>query len=147
MNGAIRVRPAGVDDAAELARLNTEFNGVDDQPQAIAARLADPRRVETPLLAEIDGQVVGFAALRVTPCVFYAQPHAELTELFVRPAYRRRGVGRALLACAEEMARQSGAGELMLLTGLDNTEAQAFYRAQGFTDDDLGMLKQWGDGQ
>lgn len=138
----IVTRAAGPRDASELARLNAAFNGVHDPPEAIAARLADPQRVETPILAEVNGRAVGFAALRLVPCVFYAQPHAELTELFVEAPYRRQGVGRALVAHAERLARQGGARELVLLTGLDNANAQAFYCVQGYTGIDLGMSKE-----
>ena len=141
MNRQIVTHIATAQDAVDLARLNAAFNNVHDSPEAIAARLADPRRVETPILAEVDGQVVGFAALRLVPCVLYAQPHAELTELFVEAPYRRQGVGRALVAHAEQLAREDGADELVLLTDLDNADAQAFYRAQGYADTNLGMNK------
>jgi len=74
-------------------------------------------------------------------CVFYATPHAELTELFVEPGYRRRGVGRALVAHAERLARERGAEELGVLTGFTNLEGQAFYRVVGYTDRELAMGK------
>jgi len=51
MDGNVIVRPARVDDAYELARLNTAFNGSREAPEHLARRLADPRRVETPLVA------------------------------------------------------------------------------------------------
>jgi ribosomal protein S18 acetylase RimI-like enzyme len=73
--------------------------------------------------------------------VFYATPHAELTELFVEPGYRRRGVGRALVAHAERLAREREAEKLVVLTGFTNLEGQAFYRAVGYTDRELAMGK------
>lgn len=133
------IRIASAEDMDALARLNALFNGSSDSGEALAARLADPRRVETPIIAEVDGQVIGFTALRVVPCLFYSAPHAELTELFVEDAYRRRGIGKALIAYAVELAKQEGAKEMMVLTGLDNHEAQALYRTMGFEADDLDM--------
>jgi len=143
MAGEVITHVATSDDAQELARLNRAFNGVDEPPERLAVRLCDPQRVETPLLAEVDGRVVGFASLRVVPCVFYATPHAELTELFVEPGYRRRGIGRALVAHAERLAQERGAEELGVLTGFTNLEGQAFYRAVGYTDRELAMSKTW----
>jgi len=143
MDGNVIVRPATVDDAYELARLNAAFNGSREAPEHVARRLADPRCVETPLVAEIDQRVVGFASLRLVPCVFYAEPRAELTELFVEVAHRRRGIGRALVAYAERLAVEGGAKELFVLTGFENQAAQALYRAMGYRDYDLAMCKEF----
>jgi ribosomal protein S18 acetylase RimI-like enzyme len=126
------IRTATPSDAADLARMNAAFNGVFDSAAQIAARLAACAEIETAILAEVDGQIGGFACLRVVPCVLYAEPYAELTELYVEPACRRRGVGRALLAHAEQLARARGASELLIMTGTGNAAAQALYRAAGY---------------
>lgn len=137
----VKTRLAQISDAVELARLNRLFNGVDDSGEQIRTRLADPRRVETPLIAEVEGRVVGFAAVRVVPTIFYAAPHAELTELFVEEAFRRQGVARALVAAAEALAREEGADEMVILTDTDNEAAQSLYLEMGFTHRELAMLK------
>lgn len=136
-----RTRPADAADAHALARMNADFNGSSDPPEAIAERLARFGGVETPIVAEIDGEVAGFACLRVVPCVLYAEPHAELTELYVEPMHRRRGVGRALMAHAERLATERGATRVMLLVDPTNLGAQAFYRAAGYAPDDLSLWK------
>lgn len=141
MTAIVQTRIPTPDDAPALARLNAAFNETSDSPEQIAARLRDPRRVETPILAEIDGLAVGFAALRVVPSVFYAEPYAELTELYVEAAYRRRGVARALVVHAEQLAQAAGATQVYLLTGIDNEEAQQFYGAVGYEDYALAMNK------
>ena len=133
------VRITSADDAPELARLNHEFNGVDEPYQQLALRLADPRRVDQALLTEVDGRAVGFAGLRVVPCVFYKEPYAELTELYVQLDHRRRGVGRMLAEKALELARQAGAGHMLMLVGRDNQTAGLFYKSLGFIDDDAAM--------
>lgn len=137
----VKTRLAQISDAVELARLNRLFNGVEDSGEQIKLRLADPRRVETPLIAEIEGRVVGFAAVRVVPTIFYAAPHAELTELFVEETFRRQGVARALVAAAEALAREGGADEMVILTDTDNEGAQALYMEMGFTQRELALLK------
>lgn len=138
---AIATRVATADDAEALTRLNHDFNGGSSPPQHLAERMRNPQRVETPILAEIDGVAVGFAALRIVPCVFYASPHAELTELYVDPAYRRRGAGQALITHAEQLARAGGATTLLVLTDFYNDEAQMLYRRTGFVNHDLAMEK------
>lgn len=135
------VRVATQEDLAELARLNHQFNDVDTTAAQIAARLADPRCVEIPIMAEVDHQIVGFAGLRVVPLVFYAGAHAELTELFVEESYRRRGVGRALIEFAERLAASQGADEVIIHTGEENEIAQEFYAAMGYAPWEIMMGK------
>lgn len=142
MREKITTRVATPADAAVLARMNETFNGVVEPPAVLADRLADPDCVETPLLAEIDGQVVGLAALRVVPCVFYETPHAELTELYVEPAFRRGGVGQVLIAQAEQLARERGARMLLVLTDFYNGPALALYHRTGFVNHDLALQKE-----
>ena len=129
---SIIIRPATDADAGALARMNQAFNGVTDAPAQIAARLAACAGIETPILAELGDAICGFACVRLVPCVLYAEPYAELTELYVEPEFRRRGVGRALIAYAERLAHARGAGDLIIMTGLDNAPAQALYRAMGY---------------
>jgi len=126
------IRTAIPADATDLARMNAAFNGVSDSAAQIAARLVACADIETAILAELDGRVGGFACVRVVPCVLYAEPYAELTELYVEPAFRRRGLGRALIAYAEQLARARGASDLLIMTGVGNAAAQALYRAAGY---------------
>ena len=137
----MKLRLATPDDNRDLAHLNAEFNEVHVLPAQLSSRLANPHRVETPIVAEVDNCIVGFASLRLVPCLFYDTPHAELTELFVQEAYRRRGIGRALIAHAERLACEGGATELLVLTSFTNHEAQSLYHAMGYEDDDLAMSK------
>jgi ribosomal protein S18 acetylase RimI-like enzyme len=77
------------------------------------------------------------------PCVFYPEPYAELTELYVEPEYRRKGVGRALVSYAQVLTQEAGAQGLVVLTSLSNHAAQAFYRSVGYQGDDLAFTKDW----
>ena len=144
MTATIRTRIAESADAAGLAqlvRLNTLFNGASDSAEQIAARLRDPRRVETIILAETDDCIVGFAALRIVPCVFFSEPYAELTELYVDEDNRRHGVGRALVTDVEKLAREAGARQILILTDFYNNAAQSLYRAMGYAHYDIALTK------
>lgn len=141
MNAGIETRVATTEDAPALAQLHFTFNGVRVPPDVLARRLADPQCVEQALVAESDGRIVGFAALRVAPCVFYDHPHGELTELYVEEAYRQRGIGRALVRLAEQLAQASGVSELFVLTGDANIAARQLYAALGFEEGDIALSK------
>ena len=59
------------------------------------------------LLAELDGQVVGYAIYFFTYSTFLARPTLYLEDIFVLPERRGRGAGKALFrACAAEAVRQ-----------------------------------------
>jgi len=135
------VRPAKPSDAAEIAWLNRQFNGEDEPAENYTRRLADPRRVDTPILAEIDGRVIGIANLRLLPAVFYSEPYAELTELFVDESARRQGVGAALVSFGEQLAREGGAVQMLILTGFYNHTAQQLYRKLGYEHYDIALAK------
>ena len=140
---AFTVRAARAEDAPEIARLNLLFNGSDEPPERYASRLRNPGRVDTPLiaLAPGGGRAVGIANLRLLAQVFYPEPYAELTELFVEEGFRRQGVGRALVVLTEQLARQAGAEELLILTGAGNLPAQSFYHALGYQAEDIAFKK------
>lgn len=135
------IRVAALEDAPALAPLLEAFDGPPVSEAQTRSRLLAIRGIETVLLAEVEGRAVGFASLRLVPYLSDDLPHAELTELYVDPAFRRRGIGRALLERVEALAVKRGAAELVLLTGRNNHEAQAFYRALGFRDAALAMDK------
>ena len=78
-------------------------------------------------IAEDDGAVVGCVALQPLPAGV-----GEVKRMFVDPAWRGRGVGRALLERLIAEARERGHSELRLGTLPDMTEAQSLYRSLGF---------------
>jgi GNAT superfamily N-acetyltransferase len=129
---SLLIRQATPADAAAVARLNEDFNEVRTDVATMAARIAQCLLTERILLAEIDGLAVGFLSLWLFPVICAPDPYAEVAELFVEEAYRRRGVGRALLEEAIEIARSEGAAELKVVTGFRNTAAQQLYYAVGF---------------
>jgi GNAT superfamily N-acetyltransferase len=137
----LSIRPASASDAGELACLNGLFNGATLTPAEQAEHLRAAASTERALLAWVDGRAVGFTCLRFARLITNALPYAEVTELFVEEAFRRRGIARALLAEAEKLARSLGAPGVILFTGLKNETAQAFYRAVGYHDYAVTMRK------
>jgi len=86
----------------------------------------------TVLVAEQDGVVAGVASLWLRPRLNWVTLEAWVPDLFVDPAYRRLGLGRALLeACAAE-ARRKGCHRLSLDSGHQRAEAHLLYEDLGF---------------
>jgi GNAT superfamily N-acetyltransferase len=143
--GTITVREATPDDATELARMLDLFDHTGATPEQVARRMLACQSVLTTYLGELDGQPVGFACLRLVPHLQGDEPYAELTDIYVDAPFRRHGVARALIAQLESTARAAGASELVIITGFDNEDAQAAYRAVGYDNWALAMRKRFPD--
>ena len=137
----ITVREAKVQDVDVIAPLFDAYRQFYAQaPNAtlaaafIHARLSG--RESTILLASAaDGQVVGFCQLYASFCSVRAQAIGLLYDLFVSPAMRQAGIGRALMQAAEHYAQTAGWARLDLTTAMTNTPAQALYESQGWVRD------------
>ena len=94
------------------------------------------REAGTILVADIDGVIAGFVAVRAAvPSEELDQPpgtYALVSDLSVDANYRGRGTGRALLAAAERYAAEQGATELRIAVLTGNVVADALYRSAGF---------------
>jgi aminoglycoside 6'-N-acetyltransferase I len=126
-------REQDVDEVLELvAALGRPAVAADPRPQqaGVLAHLAHPDG--TIFVVDGDRELAGCASLWIRPRLCWTTPEAWLPDLYVRPAYRRRGVARALLdACAAEATRR-GCHELRLESGTSRVEAHALYEAYGF---------------
>ena len=94
-------------------------------------------------VSEEEGAVVGFVGVlaRVVPEPDEAQAYAYVSDLVVLPAYRRRGIGRALLERAEAYARGEGARVLRVGVLAKNEAAARLYRGLGFSDYTIQLNK------
>jgi ribosomal protein S18 acetylase RimI-like enzyme len=101
------------------------------------ADLAVTIRDGVALLAEEDGRAVGFLF-----CVLgdRGRRTAHVTDIYVRPDARRRGIGRALLAEVVEPARAARLDHVSLEVLLRNTEARRLYERLGFVPMDIFMV-------
>ena len=133
------VRAAGPADAPAVAELLIEFNGEGLPAEALARRMEEVRGLETAFLGEWEGEAAGVLVLRTTPTLSGADDWAEITEMYVRPQFRRRGIGRALMEAALDYGRQRGCREFHLLVDPSNKAGQAFYAELGFQVDSWEM--------
>jgi GNAT superfamily N-acetyltransferase len=100
------------------------------------------------LVAELDGQVVGFAYLE-----FEAMNYSGLLEnavwlhdIYIDESARGTGAGRELIKAAAEEAKSLGAGKLMLSVAAQNNAAKAFFEGFGFRTTMHEMMLDLGSG-
>jgi GNAT superfamily N-acetyltransferase len=130
------IRPATRADVPALLGLIRElarYERLEDQVEATEELLADGLFGERPaaeaLIAELDGEPVGYALWFTTFSTFVGKPGIWLEDVFVLPDHRRAGLGRALLARVAAVAVERGCGRLEW-SALDwNEPALAFYRS------------------
>jgi ribosomal protein S18 acetylase RimI-like enzyme len=132
------VRLAGADEARVFGKLLHAFNvefGEETPSEELIAERAGPliESGDVTVLFAGDGPG-GFAQLRFRPSLYTGALDAYLEELYVAPALRGQGLGRALLEASMEHARERGARHIDLNTSEDDVAARALYERMGFTN-------------
>lgn len=133
----MNVRPAEPRDADAVLALMEGLTrppvAADPEPQRDVFLAHLERSDAKVYVAELDGEVAGAVSLRFVPRLNWTTPQAWIPDLYVDPAFRRRGAARALLdACATE-ARSRGCHVLVLESGHHRAEAHELYESYGFT--------------
>ncbi|HEX9009910.1 MAG TPA: GNAT family N-acetyltransferase [Holophagaceae bacterium] len=134
MPDALTIRPARPGDADRLACLTGQL-GYPAPPEAIQDRLDRLMAVEDQvvLVAEGDGEVVGWAQVG-RGLTLESGAQAELVGLVVDEAWRGRGIGAALVAAAEDWARDRGLPRLRVRSNVTREATHRFYRNLGFEE-------------
>ena len=115
----------------ELAEYERLAHEVVATPELLERWLFGERPAAEVVVAELGGEAVGFALFFHNFSTFLAQPGIYLEDLYVRPAARRHGVGRALLAHLARLALGRGCGRLEWAVLDWNEPAIGFYRRLG----------------
>lgn len=131
-SSACTVRPATPGDLGEIARLARQLgspgaeSGVGDRLRRILSN-----EHQTVLVAEVDGQLVGWIQIDVPPRL-QAEPFAEIGGLIVDAAHRGQGIGVALVHAAELWTAERGLRRLRVRSREEREATLLFYRARGF---------------
>jgi GNAT superfamily N-acetyltransferase len=147
----IVIRRGAASDATSLAELAArtfqETFAADNRPEDMALYLASAYGASqqqnelidpdiTTLLAEVDGQLAGYAQLRpgeVPECVAGESP-IELWRFYVAQSWHGRGVAHALMRQVDIEAARRSARTMWLGVWEHNARAKAFYGKNGFVD-------------
>jgi GNAT superfamily N-acetyltransferase len=132
----LNIRPATREDAATIAGLVRELADYEKLlPEAKATAADFVRELESPnpvihvLIAEWNGAPAGFALYFFNFSTFVGRSGLYLEDLFVRPAQRAHGIGRALLRALARIAEQRNCGRMEWAVLDWNEPALRFYKS------------------
>lgn len=130
------VRDAAIADAGPVAALLGQLGypvDVETAEERLRGLLA-PGAPDRVIVATVDGSVVAFASLHVTPVLHRPNPVGRVTALVVDDLHRGGGVGRALMDRAEEILRGLGCSQIELTSAGHRQGAHRFYEKLGYTE-------------
>ena len=115
----------------ELAEYEHLSHEVRLNDEALGNHLFGPHPMAEVLIAELDGEAVGFALFFHNFSTFEGRPGIYLEDLFVRPHARRHGLGKALLAALAALAVERDCARLEWWVLDWNAPSIAFYQSLG----------------
>jgi GNAT superfamily N-acetyltransferase len=143
--GRIEIRPAREGDVdfvfsmiVALAEYEREPQAVTGTPDLLRDALFGPHPAAEAIIAQHDGEPVGFALFHATFSTWECRPGIWLEDLFVRPEYRSLGVGEALFREVARIAVQRGATRYGWVALDWNEPALGFYAKHG-----AEVLRDW----
>jgi len=135
---SITIRPSTRADLPLILQLIRELAEYERDPGAVVATEALLERhlfgespVASCVIGELDGQPQGFALYFFNFSTWLGRPGLYLEDLFVRPAVRGRGLGKALLLRLATIARERGCGRMEWAVLDWNKPAIEFYESMG----------------
>ena len=130
--------PAIVGLIGELAAFEKLTHLLEVTPEGLHPHLFGPRPAAEALVAEQGQQLIGFALFFTNFSTFLGKPGLYLEDLYVQPAHRGAGVGRALLLRLAGLANERGCGRFEWSVLDWNVDAIRFYQRLGAT-----LLPEW----
>jgi GNAT superfamily N-acetyltransferase len=141
----LKLREATREDVPEIRALIRELADYEKEPEAAVVSEADLLRdgfAERPLfrvvMAEWEGAVAGFAFYFFNYSTWQGRPGLYLEDLFVRPAHRGQGIGKALLVHLAGIALRENCGRFVWQVLDWNEPSIRFYESLG-----ARIMKEW----
>ncbi|MBQ7954887.1 MAG: GNAT family N-acetyltransferase [Lachnospiraceae bacterium] len=130
------VRLATVNDAEQLESLNIEFNGKDEATLEHIKESLLNNQQEIVIVDDENGVLTGFVCIQLKKSFCYDDFTPEITEVFVKPQYREKGIASEMIAFAEDYCgRLYPLHKYELLTGKNNIIARSLYGKLGYKED------------
>jgi ribosomal protein S18 acetylase RimI-like enzyme len=132
----VKIRPARLTDETVIQQIDVGTWTTDSSPAPPAPPdqpfFGERNQLADVLVAEADGQVIGYAILRQAVPIPSHGDVLEINGLAVDPAHQGHGAGRQLVEACAEQARSRGARKLTLRVLGNNDRARRLYEACGF---------------
>jgi ribosomal protein S18 acetylase RimI-like enzyme len=142
---SIRIRPANEKDARNLAFLAEEFmpKEADNTKRVNVLRQTLKNPDYEVLVAELDGELVGFIDQWVLQDFTHGAKHSYIHNLYVSVNHRRKSVANKLLRETMKNAKNMGVTEIHVTTRFDNKLAIRLYKNHGFAKEHLQLEKEF----
>jgi len=134
----LKIRPAKIQEVGEVLQLIQNLATYEKAPEQVEARqedllktifASDPRVFCD--LVEVDGQIAGMAIWFLNYSTWQAKHGIYLEDLFIKPEFRGRGYGKALLKHLAKICDEKGYGRLQWWVLDWNSPAIEFYKSLG----------------
>ena len=134
----MKIRPAKSEEVGEVLQLIQDLATYEKAPEQVEASeedllntifASDPRVFCD--LVEVDGQIAGMAIWFLNYSTWQARHGIYLEDLFIKPEYRGRGYGKALLKHLAKICDEKGYGRLQWWVLDWNSPAIEFYKSLG----------------
>ena len=137
----ITIKAVEENDIPDLINLNNAFNDVDNGTVESMKESLKKNTGELVFLAMYNNEAVGFICGQVYSSICYTSRQGEMTELYVKEAFRRKGIATMLIKHLENELINHKVHEIKLITDFKNNNAQKLYEKCGYTDKDLTLSK------
>lgn len=141
------IRPASHEDVCSMAQLLEELFAIetdfvsDVEKQRTGLKMLLDSTMAKVWVAERRGRVVGMCSAQMVVSTAEGNYSAWLEDVVVSSAYRRRGLGKALMTAATQWAKDQGAVRVQLMADSRNVPALLFYRQQEWRQTNMIALR------
>jgi GNAT superfamily N-acetyltransferase len=129
------VTPAEVSELLELIRELARFEKLEHEvvatTESLGHSLFGPQPAARALLVRCDGEIAGYAIYFFTFSSFLGRAGIWLEDVYVRPPFRKRGLGRRLIEAVACIGVERGCGRFEWTALNWNKPALDFYRGLG----------------
>lgn len=137
---SLRGRIATSTDKAAILPMMRDFNVIEGikfrepaMPEALGALIADPA-LGVVALFELEGNVAGYGVLTWGFDIEFGGRDSFITELYLLPEFRGRGLGKDAIGLIQHIAKSQGANAIHLGVRPENAAALRLYQRSGFIE-------------
>lgn len=151
MAGNLIIRKCEIQDESAFVRLNLEFmkESLIEDPFWTSVELPTQKEMQsifrealrmheyiTIFVAEVDGEVVGFANTWIVYSIWAGGMMMTIDDLFIAASHRGSGNGQKMMAHLVNFAEQNNYKRIQLHSGINNKRAHSLYGKMGFIEEE-----------